>query len=231
MTTYTITATRDNGTTITDRVSAPTPAEARKNFKDAHHSEGMVTITGVEVYRENVSASKDQERAALEQIRAIVATLGPNSYVATALDGCLEVAEENIAYDFADSYKGRFEVAQADLEDAKKALVERTVEREKALARVDALEKERDRLASCLLTPEDLLDIKVTVEKSAAEWERDATEAAGRIVEYADTPAAKAFTDAVKAHREAQAVAKSFRDLAARVAAARARYLGEVAGT
>lgn len=229
MTTYTITATREDGTTITDRVTAPTPAEARKDFKEIYRHDKPYTITGVEVYRENVSASKDQERAALEQIRAIVATLGPNSYVATALDGCLEVAEENIDYDFADSYKGRFEVAQADLEDAKKALVERTVEREKALARVDALEKERNALASCLLTPEDMTAVIRMAADKEAEDEEAATKAAADIVKYADDPAAEEFVVAVRLHRAHTAGADYYRKLRARVEAARANFLGEAA--
>lgn len=45
--------------------------------------------------------TKEQERKALEQIRKIVDGLGENSYVATAFEGCFEVAEENIENDFS----------------------------------------------------------------------------------------------------------------------------------
>ena len=41
-------------------------------------------------------ATKQQERAALEKIRKIVAELGPDSYIATAFDGCFEDAEANV---------------------------------------------------------------------------------------------------------------------------------------
>lgn len=78
MTTYTITATRDNGTTFSDRVTAPTPAEAKKDFKDIYRHGKPYTITGVEVYKEDVSASKDQERAVLEREIPGLTARGPD---------------------------------------------------------------------------------------------------------------------------------------------------------
>lgn len=47
--------------------------------------------------------TKDQERAALEHIRKIVASLGEDSYIATAFDGAFELAEENIENDWGSS--------------------------------------------------------------------------------------------------------------------------------
>ena len=52
--------------------------------------------------------TKEQERKALEQIRKIVDSLGSDSYIATAFDGCFQDAEENIENDFALSMKGRY---------------------------------------------------------------------------------------------------------------------------
>lgn len=52
--------------------------------------------------------TKEQERKALEQIRKIVDSLGADSYIATAFDGCFQDAEENIENDFALSMKGRY---------------------------------------------------------------------------------------------------------------------------
>ena len=51
--------------------------------------------------------TKAEERKALEQIKKIIESLGPNSYIATAMDGMIEDAEENIEYDFAMSWKER----------------------------------------------------------------------------------------------------------------------------
>lgn len=57
--------------------------------------------------------TKEQERRALEQIRKIVESLGENSYIGTAFEGCFEIAEENIENDFACSMKQRREAAEA----------------------------------------------------------------------------------------------------------------------
>ena len=59
--------------------------------------------------------TKEQERKALEQIKKIVAGLGEGSYVATALDGMFEDAEENIENDFALSWKDRAQTAEKRL--------------------------------------------------------------------------------------------------------------------
>lgn len=100
MNTYEITFTRENGSTGKDRITAANEKQARKDFREIYrHS--SATITDVIVAAENVPASKQQERDALDQIRAIVDTLGPDSYLATAFAGCFEDAEENIKNDFA----------------------------------------------------------------------------------------------------------------------------------
>lgn len=58
--------------------------------------------------------TKEQERQAIEKIRKIVAGMGENSYLATAMEGVLETAEENIECDAAFSLKGRAEVAEKE---------------------------------------------------------------------------------------------------------------------
>ena len=54
-------------------------------------------------------ATKEQERKALDKIRKIIADLGEDSYVATAFEGCFEVAEQNIDNDWACSLKQQVE--------------------------------------------------------------------------------------------------------------------------
>ena len=61
--------------------------------------------------------TKEQERKALEQIKKIVESLGADSYIGTAFEGCFEIAEENIENDFAISAKDRWEKAERDAED------------------------------------------------------------------------------------------------------------------
>lgn len=69
MNTYEITFTRENGNTGKDRITAVNEKQARKDFREIYrHS--SATITDVIVAAENVPASKQQERDALDQIRA-----------------------------------------------------------------------------------------------------------------------------------------------------------------
>ena len=49
--------------------------------------------------------TKEQERQAIEKIRKIVKELGENSYVGFAMEGVLELAEDNIREDTAYSMK------------------------------------------------------------------------------------------------------------------------------
>ena len=64
--------------------------------------------------------TKEQERQAIEKIRKIVEGLGENSYVGFAMDGILELAEDNIREDTAYSMKERAEIAQKDARKAEK---------------------------------------------------------------------------------------------------------------
>lgn len=106
---YKVTATKSDGTEVSDVFTEPTEGAARKSFKECYRH-GSYTITAVELIAENISATKDQERAALEAIRKMVAELGPDSYIATTFEGCFEIAEQNIDNDFADSMAGRVQV-------------------------------------------------------------------------------------------------------------------------
>ena len=49
--------------------------------------------------------TKEQELKALEKIKKIVEELGEDSYIGMALDGCFEIAEDNINNDSACSMK------------------------------------------------------------------------------------------------------------------------------
>lgn len=91
MNTYKITFTRENGTVSSDNFTAPSEAQARRDFKEVYRH-GNGTITSVELVSSDAPATKRQERAALEKIRKIVDELGPDSYIATAFDGCFKDA-------------------------------------------------------------------------------------------------------------------------------------------
>ena len=101
--------------------------------------------------------TKEQERKALEQIKKIVDSLGADSYIATAFDGCFEDARENIENDFALCMKDRYE--KADLRKEKECgeelgkAIKKTQEQENAT--IQMIESERDAL-KCQVA--DLLD-------------------------------------------------------------------------
>jgi len=62
-------------------------------------------------------STKTEERKALQQISDIVRGLGSDSYIATAFAGCWEIAEQNIANDWACSMKDRAESAERKAEE------------------------------------------------------------------------------------------------------------------
>lgn len=64
--------------------------------------------------------TKDQERKAIEKIRKIIDELGEDSYVGFAMDGVLELAEENIREDTAYSMKKRAKIMQERADEAEK---------------------------------------------------------------------------------------------------------------
>ncbi len=117
MNTYKITFTRENGTVGSDNFTAPSEAQARRDFKEVYRH-GNGTITSVELVSSDAPATKQQERAALEKIRKIVEELGPDSYIATAFDGCFKDAEANIENDWSLSMKDRWLTSDRELNDA-----------------------------------------------------------------------------------------------------------------
>lgn len=86
MNSYKITYVAGEGETEQTYITERTEAAARKFFKKA--SDGR-EIVDVELYDTEASATKDQERETLEKIKAMVAELGPQSYLATAFEGSL----------------------------------------------------------------------------------------------------------------------------------------------
>ena len=69
-------------------------------------------ITGKDRMESEAMTSKEQERQALAEIKAILLQLEPDGYVRTAFEGCFEIAEDNIQNDFACSMKQRAESAE-----------------------------------------------------------------------------------------------------------------------
>lgn len=166
-------------------VTAPDQRAAEKAFKASFKGTGLKApdIFDVELVDENTPATKDQEREALEKIKAILDTLGPDSYVGTAFEGCLEIAEENIENDFACSMKQRVEavvVENTRLKEKVKELEDKLAESEKdyeaARAAAHLVADEKDAEIQRLKAQVQELSEKLA---SAEEALEDANEEAG----------------------------------------------------
>ena len=87
-------------------------AAAQKAFKAEHKG---AEVSGIELTDTDAVATKRQQLETLEKIRAMVAELGPQSYLKTAFAGVFEDAETNIENDFGFSMKARYESAEGKL--------------------------------------------------------------------------------------------------------------------
>lgn len=109
-----------NGKTYTTNRVEHTEATAKRAFlKGCKEMDTTAEVLSLELIRSDACATKQQERDALEAIRKMIAELGPQSYLATAFEGCFEDAECNIENDFGDSWKRRCESAERKLDEAK----------------------------------------------------------------------------------------------------------------
>lgn len=98
--------------------------------------------------KEMAIASKEEERKALEQIRKIVAGLGEDSYVATAFEGCFEIAEENISNDWAGSMKQKLDNAEFAEDQLRAKVKDLTDTAEEARMKAEDAEKRAEKAES-----------------------------------------------------------------------------------
>lgn len=159
--------------------------------------------------------TKEQERKALEQIKAIVAGLGPDSYVGTAFEGCFEIAAENIDNDFACSMKQRVEatvVENARLREtinelkAKLSDSEKDYEAAHEAAHIIADQKDAEisALREKILSDDDLTDCIALIRDRIQVNKEDMGKAEKEIVDFADDPSSTKFQRAVQQHRAAK---------------------------
>lgn len=95
--------------------------------------------------------SKEEERKALEQIKKIVSTLGPDSYIATAFEGCFEIAESNIDNDFACSMKQWADRLEGQNKELTKTVAEQKAEIEQLNSTNQSLRQDRDTVSELLV--------------------------------------------------------------------------------
>ena len=190
-------------------------AAARKEFKVRVKGS---TITDVELVAENVPATKDQERDALATIKKLVEDLGPQSYLATAFEGCFQDAEDNIENDFAFSMKARYEAAEDY--NAVKTDAARAQERLEELGRLVETLKDENRALTVRLAkrtfPEELRrDLWMMATGEAEESRARMAKAAHMMALCADNPACVGFKESVAEYRKEEKRAKEMETRAA----------------
>ena len=200
---------------ITER----TEAAARKLFKKAS---GGREITDVELYDTDAPATKDQERETLEKIKAMVAELGPQSYLATAFEGCFADAESNIENDFGDSMQRRWENSMEELSAAKEEINRLKAEIAAAQKKEETLQGQFDFASQHIKKlerqqlPEQLRrDLWVMVTDEAEASRARMAEAADKMAVGADNPGCVLFKDSVARYRAEKARAEAMEQRAA----------------
>ncbi len=135
-------------------------------------------------------STKEQEQKALDQIKTILATLEPGSYVRTAFDGCVDAAQSNIKNDFGES------PYQDCIKAEKRA--------EAAEEENKTLKAENDKLRACTLSSDELDACESAIIDALSYLVELQNKSAQDIVKWAETPNRVAFSFAVKQHRIAQ---------------------------
>ena len=205
---------------LTASITAISEKDARRIFREKYTGTGQREIT-VTLIRENVPATKAQEREALEKIKAIVATLGPRSYIGTALDGCLEDAEVNIENDFGDSMRARWQDAEKRVGQALKETAAVKEELAQVRRALQTAEDDANFYRDKVLDSDDLTDIAQLIDGHISQL-RDMVKASEvAILENAEHPEAKIFKDAVRDRKNLTKDIEYYQALAQRVKHAR----------
>ena len=202
-------------------ITAIDEKDARRIYRQTHTEGETRRITAIAFVRENVPATKQQEREALEKIKAIVAPLGPRSYVGTALEGCLEDAEVNIENDFGDSMKARWRDAEKRVAQAVKETAEAKEELEAVRKHLQTAEDDANFYRDKVLDSDDLTDIAQLIDGHISQL-RDMVKASEvAILENAEHPETEIFTDAVRDRKNLTKDIEYYQALAHRVKHAR----------
>ena len=219
MNSYKITYIVGEGETEETYITERTEAAARKLFKKAS---GGREITDVELYDTDAPATKDQERETLEKIKAMVAELGPQSYLKTAFEGCFADAESNIENDFGDSMQRRWENSMEELSAAKEEINRLKAEIAAAQKKEETLQGQFDFASQHIKKlerqqlPEQLRrDLWVMVTDEAEASRARMAEAADKMAVGADNPGCVLFKDSVARYRAEKARAEAMEQRAA----------------
>ena len=201
--------------TITER----SEAAARKFFKARHKD---AEISDVELVNVDVNATKAQERETLEKIKAMVAELGPQSYLKTAFEGVFEIAEMNIDEDAAYSFPGRVSLLEEQLKEMGSKYNAARSDVEVLNSQLDHVREQLAAAQEQIATlkrghlPEELRrDLWVMTTTEAEASRARMAEAAEKMAVGADNPGCVLFKDAVALYRAEKARAETMEQRAA----------------
>lgn len=183
---------------ITERTEAAARKGLVKRFgKDAE-------IVDVELHDTDANATKEQERETMEKIKAMVAELGPQSYLKTAFEGVFEIAEMNIDEDAAYSFPGRVSLLEEQLKEMGSKYNAARSDVEVLRSQLDHAQEQVDALKGRQL-PAWLQSAAygLVVEELAAAQKR-MEQSAETMAYYAEAPQDIAFAEAVKSYRAAK---------------------------
>lgn len=200
---------------ITERTEKAAQNQLKGRYKDAE-------ITDTELISTEAPATKEQEQETLERIKAMVAELGPQSYLATAFEGCFEDAEQNIEDDVAYSMKARLDIqAQRAIErghevDRLKADLAATQSKLETLQNQFDFASQHIKKLERQQLPEQLRrDLWVMVTDEAEASRARMAEAADKMAVGADNPGCVLFKESVTRYRAEKARAEAMEQRAA----------------
>lgn len=223
MTQYKVTAKTATGNIYTQTIIEASEAKAKKAFREIYRNGEKYTITSVEVEREDVQATKQNERDALAEIKNIIFDLGPDSYIATAFEGCCEIAEENINNDFACSMKQRAESAEKKAAEAEKKIATLELDNRDLRLQINNIKQDaaatEQRLRDLAIDPDDLTDTINLTQEKITEYREKAAAAEKTILDEAENSAGQTFQQAVIDRRNAKANIEYYSKLLARLTA------------
>ena len=194
-----------NGEEHYDHITERTEKAAQKRLKGIYKD---AEITDTELTSTDVSATKEQERETLEKIKEMIAELGPQSYLATAFEGCFEDAEQNIEDDAAYSMKARLEIQAQQAAERAYEIDRLKADLAAAQSKVDTLQSQFDFASQHIKKlerqqlPEELRrDLWVMVTSEAEASRARMAEAADKMAAGADNLGCVLFKESVARYR------------------------------
>ena len=168
-----------------------------------------IEITDSELHDTDVNATKEQERETMEKIKAMVAELGPQSYLKTAFEGVFEVAEMNIDEDAAYSFPGRVSLLEEQLKEMGSKYNAARSDVEVLRSQLDHAQGQIDTLKRQQFPEELRRDLWVMVTTEAEASRARMADAAEKMAVGADNPGCVLFKDAVALYRAEKARAEA----------------------